>query len=303
MQGGRTPRDDHAQPAPSEGAGLCRCALWGVLNVTPDSFSDGGRWLVPEAAVEHGLSMLDQGADLLDIGAESTRPGGGVYGAGADTVSVEQELRRLLPVLEGLRRQTRAPLSVDTRKGSVARTALDHGADLINDVSLLTDPDLGRAAAEADCPLILMHSRGELRSMQKQIRFRDVLAEVREELDQGRERAASLGLDPAQVVLDPGIGFGKTYEQNLELVAGLDVFRELGSPLLLGTSRKSFIGRFSAGEGLEPLPPSERLPGSLATVAWAAAQGVEMVRVHDVAETVQFLNMWSALRTARGGTP
>lgn len=273
----------------------------GVLNVTPDSFSDGGRWLEPGAAIEHGLRMLEEGADLLDIGAESTRPGGGVYGEGALRVTEQEELGRLLPVLEGLRRRTSSPLCVDTRKGAVARAALDHGADLINDISLLCDPALGRAVGEAGCPLILMHSRGSLGEMQTQIHFDDLLAEVRAELAAAVRKAVALGVPRQQVVLDPGIGFGKTYEQNLELVANLAAFRELGQPLLLGTSRKSFIGRFAAPEGEEVLPPGERLPGSLATVAWAAAQGADIIRVHDVPETVQFLRLWYAVQEKAGG--
>src|SRR6185295_17437530 len=178
-----------------------RPLVMGVLNLTPDSFSDGGLWTDPPRAVEHALRMLDEGADLLDLGAESTRPGGGVYGAGAATVPPEEETARLLPVLAAVRRATGAPLSVDTRKGEVARRALDAGADLINDVSALADPGLGRAAAAAGCPLVLMHSRGELATMQTDIRFDDLLAEVRSELAAAMDRAASCGVDEAQIVL------------------------------------------------------------------------------------------------------
>lgn len=264
----------------------------GVLNLTPDSFSDGGLWNDPARAVDHALRMLDEGADLLDLGAESTRPGGGVYGAGAATVPPAEEAARLLTVLEAVRRATGAPLSVDTRKGEVARRVLDAGADLINDISALADPGLGEAVAAAGCPLVLMHSRGELGSMQQGIRFDDLLGEVRNELADAMARAAASGVREEQLVLDPGIGFGKTAEQNLALLARLDELAPLGRPLLVGASRKSFIGRVLEAEG-RPMPgPQERLPGSLAAVAWAAARSAAVVRVHDVAETVQFLAVW-----------
>ena len=266
----------------------------GIVNITPDSFSDGGLFLDPRRAVDHGLALLEQGAHLLDLGAESTRPGGGVYGSGAAEVSAEEELRRLMPVLEGLRRATGAPLSVDTRKGTVAREALAAGADLINDISLLSDPELGRAAAEAGCPLVLMHSRGDLGQMQSEIAFDDVVAEVSAELADAARRAVDLGVSPQAIVLDPGLGFGKTYRQNLELIAGLPRLAELGYPLLLGASRKSFLGHFMAAGGEVP-PPGERLAGSLACAGRATEAGVAVVRVHDVRETVGYLRMRRAL--------
>lgn len=267
----------------------------GILNLTPDSFSDGGLWTDPPRAVDHALCLLEEGADLLDLGAESTRPGGGVYGAGASTVPPAEEMARLLPVLEAVRRATGAPLSVDTRKGEVARRALDAGADLINDISACADPALGRAVAAAGCPLVLMHSRGELATMQRDIRFADLLAEVRSELAQAMARAAACGIDEEQLVLDPGLGFGKTAGQNLALLARLDELAPLGRPLLVGASRKSFLGKAVEAEG-RPLPgPQERLPGSLAAVAWSAARSAALVRVHDVAETVQFLAVWRAI--------
>jgi dihydropteroate synthase len=267
----------------------------GVLNLTPDSFSDGGLWLDPPRAVDHALCLLEEGADLIDLGAESTRPGGGVYGAGAATVTPEEETARLLPVLDAVRRATRAPLSVDTRKGEVARRALDAGADLINDVSALADPGLGRAVAAAGCPLVLMHSRGDLGTMQRDIRFTDLLGEVRGELAEAMARAAAWGVDEQQLLLDPGIGFGKTAEQNLALLGRLHELAPLGRPLLVGASRKSFIGRVLEAAGRQAPAPQERLPGSLAAVAWAAARSCAIVRVHDVAETVQFLAVWRAI--------
>ncbi len=272
-----------------------RTRVMGVLNLTPDSFSDGGSWLDPDRAVEHGLRMLAEGADLIDLGAESTRPGGGVYGEGARTVAAEEESARLLPVLTALRAATGAPLSVDTRKGEVAAVALAAGADLINDVTGLSDPRLGEAVAAAGCPLVLMHSRGELATMQRGIRFDDLLGEVRAELAEAMGRAAAAGVDAAQLVLDPGIGFGKTWEQNLELIRRLDELDALGRPLLLGASRKSFLARAAA----RPAPPEERLGGSLAAVAWAASRGTALVRVHDVAETVQLLDVWYAIAGRR----
>jgi len=280
------------------GGPLGRPRIMGILNLTPDSFSDGGLFSDPERAVERGLALLAEGADLLDLGAESTRPGGGVYGGGARTVPAREELERLLPVLTALRQRTDAPLSVDTRKGEVAREALAAGADLVNDVSALSDPELGRAVAHAGCPLVLMHSRGDLSTMQREIHFADLLAEVRQELAQAVDRAVACGIDPGQLVLDPGIGFGKTQLQNLLLLRRLDALAALGRPLLVGASRKSFLGRLEAWGGGAAAPPDRRLGGSLAAVAWAVRQGAALVRVHDVAATVQFLAAWEAIATA-----
>jgi dihydropteroate synthase len=271
-----------------------RPRVMGILNVTPDSFSDGGLFIDPERAIAHGLELLQHGADLIDIGAESTRPGGGVYGQGAAEVSAEEECARLLPVLRGMRQATAAPLSVDTRKAAVARAALDAGADLVNDVSSLGDPEMAGVVAAAGCPLVLMHSRGELRTMQNAIQFDDVVLEVRNELRGAMLRAERGGIGPAQIVLDPGIGFGKTASQNLLLIRRLDALAELGRPLLLGASRKSFIGHLTGA------PPSRRGAGSLAAVAWALLHGVAIVRAHDVVETVQFLKVFEAVRAAQG---
>jgi dihydropteroate synthase len=317
-----------------------RSRIVGILNLTPDSFSDGGLWQEPRRAVARGLEMLAQGAELLDLGAESTRPGGGVYGAGARPVDAAEELARLLPVLEPLRQATTAPISVDTRKGEVARRALAAGADLINDVSALADRELATAVAEAGCPLVLMHSRGEIPTMQRDISFRDVVGEVRAELAEAVGRAVSAGIDRGQLIVDPGIGFGKTAEQNLVLIRRLAELTNLGRPLLVGASRKSFLARAVeqagrlAGAGGETAAtagargamtamgatgargargamtamaamvadmaqPSGRLPGSLASLAWAAAAGVALVRVHDVAETAQFLSVWEAIAEAQ----
>jgi dihydropteroate synthase len=266
-----------------------RPLVMGVVNLTPDSFSDGGLYLEPARALEHGLRLLEEGADLLDLGAESTRPGGGVYGSGARTLTAEEELDRLLPVLEELRRATDAPLSVDTRKGPVARAVLAAGADLVNDISLLSDPDLGRATAAAGCPLVLMHSRGELATMQQRIHFEDLLGEIRAELAEAVDRAVDLGVVREQIVVDPGIGFGKSYAQNGELLARFHELEALGLPILIGASRKSFLGHLTGGA-----PPQDRLAGSLAAVGRAALGGAAFVRVHDVRETVRFLAVWQA---------
>jgi dihydropteroate synthase len=281
----------------------------GILNLTPDSFSDGGLWTDPGRAVEHALAMLESGADLVDLGAESTRPGGGVYGAGARTVSAAEELERLLPVLAPLRRATAAPLSVDTRKGEVARQALAAGADLVNDVSALADPALGTAVAAAGCPVVLMHSRGELATMQRDISFGDLLGEVRAELELAVKRAVAAGIDEEQVIVDPGLGFGKTAEQNLALLRRLPELAAIGRPLLVGASRKSFLalaergGAAAASPASTPTPapagrPESRLAGSLAALAWAAAAGAAIVRVHDVLESVRFLAAWRAIAEA-----
>jgi dihydropteroate synthase len=249
-------------------------------------------WLDPQRAIAHGQELLDQGADLLDLGAESTRPGGGVYGEGGGGVTADEELRRLLPVLEGLRAVTDAPLSIDTRKGAVARAALAAGGDLVNDVSLLRDPELADAAAEAGCPLILMHSRGEISSMQEQIHFDNVRQEVRAEIAAAVERAVERGVRREQILVDPGIGFGKSYDHNVELLSQPGFLDSLGLPVVIGASRKSFLGHLTGAA-----PADDRLAASLAAAGWAAAHGAAVVRVHDVRDTVRFLAVWNAFAT------
>lgn len=268
--------------------------LAGIVNVTPDSFSDGGRFHAPDAALDHALRLLAEGADWIDLGAESTRPGGGVYGEGAAGVTADEELARLLPVLERLRPRTGATLSVDTRKAAVARAALAAGADLINDVSGLADPEMAGVVAAAGCPIVLMHSRGELPTMQSGIAFRDVVTEVRDELAALRDRAIAAGISPRQIVLDPGIGFGKTAEQNADLLCRLDRIVALGQPVLVGASRKSFLGALTGA------PVDDRLPGSLAAAARSAERGAAVLRVHDVAATRQFLALYRRLARTPG---
>jgi dihydropteroate synthase len=270
-----------------------RPLVMGILNLTPDSFSDGGRWLEPGRAVERGLEMVAEGADLLDLGAESTRPGGGVYGAGAAAVAADEEWRRLEPVLVELVARTPVPVSVDTRKGEVARQALAAGAHLVNDVTALGDPALAAAVAAAGCPVVLMHSRGDTATMQRRAIYGDVVTEVRDELAAALRRAEEAGIPRRQTILDPGIGFAKDAEHNLRLLARLDDLAALGRPLLVGASRKSFIGRLTGTEA------PARLAGSLAAAVWAAARGAAVVRVHDVAETVQALTVWRAIQEGR----
>jgi dihydropteroate synthase len=263
----------------------------GIVNITPDSFSDGGSFLDPAAAFEKACRLVEEGADLLDLGAESTRPGGGVYGEGSQAVAAEVELARLLPVLEMVRRALpETVISVDTRKTAVARAALAAGADWINDIGGLRDPELLELMAAADCPVVAMHSRGELATMQRQIDFQDVVSEVRAELGEMLEHAVASGIDRANIVLDPGIGFGKTAAGNIALLRELECLNQLGQPLLVGASRKSFI---SAVGG--PAAPHERLGGSLAAVAACYRKHVAIVRVHDVRATVQFLEISRAL--------
>jgi dihydropteroate synthase len=269
----------------------------GVVNITSDSFSDGGLFLAPERAIEHGLRLLDEGADLLDLGAESTRPGGGVYGTGARAVPASEEIDRLAPVIESLRRQTDKPISVDTRKGPVARAALAAGADLINDVGMLADDELMAIVAVHGCPVVIMHSRGDLATMQHGIDFDDVAKEVSEDLASAFERACKAGIVPGQVILDPGIGFGKTASQNLELLCRTRPLRALGRPLLIGASRKSFIA------ACHPVAPDQRLGGSLAAAGWATRRGAAILRVHDVAETIQFLQLSRSIAAIDAAIP
>ncbi len=266
-----------------------RPRIVGIVNITPDSFSDGGRYLAPERAVEHALRLVAEGAEVLDLGAESTRPGGGVYGEGARATSAAEELDRLLPVLTRVRERVAVPISIDTRKAEVARAALAAGADLVNDVSALGDPEMAGVVIAADCPIVLMHSRGELATMQARISFADVVSEVRAELLALLKRAVAAGIRGEQVVLDPGLGFGKSAAQNLALLRATAQFCDLGWPLLVGASRKSFLGSLTGS------PVDDRQPESLAAAATAAKGGAALLRVHDVAATRNFLAACYAL--------
>jgi dihydropteroate synthase len=257
-----------------------RTLVMGVLNVTPDSFSDGGKFFDFSSAIDHALAMQGGGADLLDIGAESTRPGAADIGA-------KEELRRLLPVLKGLRGRLKIPISVDTRRAAVADAAIAAGAGLINDVSgLAHDPQLAYVAARHRVPLILMHMRGTPRTMQKKSFARDVLRDVTSGLRKSIAIARKAGVAKSQIVLDPGIGFGKSFAQNYELLGKLPELAKLGYPLLVGTSRKGFLGATLARDG-KSAPADQRLWATAATVTVSILGGAHFVRVHDVAEMMQ----------------
>ncbi len=247
-----------------------RTLVMGIVNVSPDSFYDGGRHFSVDEAVDHGLRLAGEGADLLDIGGESTRPG-------ADPVSAEEEKKRVLPVIEALASRCDVPLSVDTYKAQVARAALDAGAAMINDISgLRFDPSMAEVAAASGAALVVMHMQGQPRTMQENPRYGNVTAEVIESLNGSLELAASAGVRPEQVLVDPGIGFGKALEHNLRLLRHLAELRVLGRPVLVGPSRKSFIGALCGA------PAEQRLEGTIAAVTLAVAGGAQVVRVHDV---------------------
>lgn len=274
-----------APRAPLCGLSLDRPRLIGVLNVTPDSFSDGGRYHDPAAACARAEALLADGADLLDIGGESTRPG-------ADRVPEAEETARVVPVIEALRaRGVTAPISIDTRKASVARAAFAAGADMLNDVSALShDPALRPLMAEGDRPVCLMHAKGDPKTMQDAPAYGDVLLEVHAFLADRVAAAEAAGIPRSRILVDPGIGFGKTVGHNLALVRGLAALHGLGCPILFGASRKRFIGML----GDAPVP-ADRVPGSIAVALEALRQGAQVVRVHDVKETRQAVALWAAL--------
>ncbi len=254
----------------------------GVLNVTPDSFSDGGLYLDPEAAIEHGLELVAAGAEILDVGGESTRPG-------AVEVSAEEELARIGPVVDELA-GSGATVSIDTSKLAVAEAALDAGAEIVNDVTALrADSGIGGLCAERGAGLVLMHMRGTPRTMQESPVYDDVVEDVKAFLAEQMEVAVSAGVDEERIWLDPGVGFGKTLEHNLELLRRLDELRSLGRPLLVGTSRKSFIGKIDGSES------SERLGGTIASSVLAAVEGADILRVHNVAEVGQAMRVAAAI--------
>ena len=262
---------------------LDRTRVMGIVNVTPDSFSDGGDHASTDAAVAHALKLAEAGADLLDIGGESTRPG-------AQEVSLEEELRRVVPVIERLARQTGLPISVDTCKPEVMRAAVQAGAGMINDVCALRREGALDTAAALGVPVVLMHMLGEPRSMQEDPRYDDVVAQVHRFLAERIFAAEMAGIAKKHIVVDPGFGFGKTTQHNLQLLAQLRRFTELGVPVLAGLSRKKTIGELTGREG-----PRERIFGSLAAHLVAAQNGAMLLRVHDVAATVDALKVWNAV--------
>lgn len=265
-----------------------RTLVMGVLNITPDSFSDGGKFFDVKRAAEHALKVQRDGADLLDIGAESTRPG-------SLPISAAEEVARILPVLEALRGKLKIPISVDTQKSGVAEIALGAGAQILNDVSgLRSDPRLAKVAAQYGAPLILMHRRGNPRTMQKGPFARDVLQDVMGGLRQSIAIARKAGVAKSQIVIDPGIGFGKSYAQNYEILDKLPELAKLGYPIMVGTSRKGFLGATLAKNG-KPAPPEQRLWATAATVAASILNGAHIVRVHDVAEMAQVARVTDCL--------
>ena len=262
---------------------LDRARVMGIVNVTPDSFSDGGAHATTDAAVAHGLRLAEEGADILDVGGESTRPG-------ADEVPLEEELRRVVPVVERLARETSLPISVDTCKPEVMRAAVEAGAGMINDVCALRRDGALDTAAALGVPVVLMHMLGEPRTMQDDPRYDDVVAEVHRFLAERILAAELAGIPKKHIVADPGFGFGKTTAHNLELLARLDRFAELGVPVLAGLSRKRTIGELTGRQ-----VPAGRVSGSVAAHLLAVQRGARIVRVHDVAATVDALKVWEAV--------
>ena len=271
------------------GLDLARPRIMGILNVTPDSFSDGGTLDGVEAAVARGRALVADGADILDIGGESTRPG-------AVDVAVEDEIARVVPVIEGVRAAgVTTPISIDTRKAAVAAAALTAGADMVNDVTALRyDLDMGAVVARAGCDVCLMHSKGDPATMQDAPAYENVTEEVLDHLRAAVDRARAAGIADDRIVVDPGIGFGKTQDHNLTLLRDLARFGELGFPVLLGASRKRFIGAITGVEVAR-----DRLSGSLAVALHGVALGAHILRVHDVAETRQALAIWQAINGDR----
>jgi dihydropteroate synthase len=264
-----------------------RTLVMGIVNVTPDSFSDGGRFVAPDAAVRHAIGLARDGADLVDVGGESTRPG-------SDPVPADEEIARVVPVIARLARELPAiPISIDTRKAEVAAAGLEAGAAIVNDVSAGTDPDMLPLVAERGAGIVLMHLKGEPKTMQEAPAYDDVVREVREHLAERVEAAERSGVEPARIAVDPGIGFGKDLHHNLELIRRVDALLDLGRPVLVGPSRKRFIG------AILDLPEDERVEGTIGAVVWMVARGVHAVRVHDVREVARAVRVADAI--ARSG--
>jgi len=260
-----------------------RTHIMGILNVTPDSFSDGGRFYKLDDAVRQGMKMAEEGADIIDVGGESTRPG-------SHPVSLEEELSRVIPVIESLSQQIDVPISIDTYKAKVAQEALNAGAQMINDISALRhDPEMKKIAASYDVPVALMHIQGTPRTMQEHPWYEDVIGEIAVYLKESIQIAKDAGIDQAKIIIDPGIGFGKRLEDNLNILKNLKEFSILNCPILIGCSRKSFIGK------ILNLPMEERLEGSLAALAVAVMNGAHIVRVHEVKESKRVVSLVDAI--------
>jgi dihydropteroate synthase len=265
------------------GLSMDRPRIMGIVNVTPDSFSDGGRLTSVNAAVDHALKLADEGADILDIGGESTRPG-------SDAVALDEELKRVIPVLKALRPKTKAKISVDTRKAEVMRQAADAGADILNDVSAFShDPMSLEVAAKTGLPVMLMHAQGDPKTMNDKPQYYDVVLDVFDYLETRIKACEAAGIPKAKMVVDPGIGFGKHLKHNIAVLNAMSLYHGLGVPVLLGASRKKLIGQLCNVDN-----PADRVPGSLAAVLSSLAQGVQIVRVHDVAATHQAIAIWRA---------
>lgn len=269
--------------APFAGLPMNQTTIMGIVNVTPDSFSDGGSFDSTRAAVDHALRLAEEGADILDIGGELTRPG-------SDAVQLEEELKRVIPVIEGLRAKTDKKISVDTRKAEVMRQAAAAGADILNDVSALThDPNALEAAAETGLPIMLMHAQGDPKTMNENPQYENVVLDVYDFLDTRIAVCEAAGIARDKICVDPGIGFGKHLHHNVAVLSAMSLYHGLGVPVLLGASRKKLIGQICNVES-----PTERVPGSLAAALSSVAQGVQIVRVHDVAATKQAVSVWQA---------
>jgi len=260
-----------------------RTHLMGVLNVTPDSFSDGGRFFKLEEAIKQGLKLAEEGADMIDIGGESTRPG-------SEPVTIEEELRRVIPVIEELTKMIQAPISIDTYKSRVAKEALDSGASMVNDISgLRFDPEMKKVIAEYDVPVVLMHIQGTPKNMQESPKYENLLEDIKSYLNQSISIAEEAGIGEDKIIIDPGIGFGKTLDDSLKILKNLREFKSLGRPVMVGVSRKSFIGK------ILDLPTDERLEGSLASMAVAIMNGANILRVHDVKESKRVAKLVDAI--------
>ena len=254
----------------------------GILNVTPDSFSDGDEHFTPSTAIEHALKMVNAGADVIDIGGESSRPG-------SSGVSLDEELGRVIPVIESLAKRLSVPLSIDTRHASVATAAIEAGCTMVNDITACSDPDMIDVLKISKVPVVLMHMKGQPESMQTNPTYEDVVGEVTSFLVERADLLERSGIEGDKIIIDPGIGFGKRFQDNLDLLRAIEFFRDTGYAILVGGSRKSFLGE------LLDAAPNERLAGSLAVAAWCHRAGVEVIRVHDVKETVELFRVLNAI--------
>ncbi|BCB95902.1 dihydropteroate synthase [Dissulfurispira thermophila] len=260
----------------------------GILNVTPDSFSDGGLFFSEKNAIEHALRLVEDGADIIDIGGESTRPG-------SEPVPVEEEIRRTIPVIKAISKEIKSPISIDTYKAEVARRALDAGASIVNDISgLRFDPDMPKVVSEYKVPVVIMHIKGRPKDMQQNPQYEALIPEIMDYLRVSIRLANKFGISGDKIIIDPGIGFGKTFEHNLEIIKNLKEFTLLGKPIAIGASRKAFIGKI-----LGDAPPSERLEGTAAAVAICIFNGANIVRVHDVKEMARVAKVADAIKSGK----